>query len=368
MEKKLKVHFVIPTLAGGGAERVMLAVASALTDRFSVTLVALNGTGELRGSIPTDLPFRDLHAARARDSIPALLRFIARDRPDVIISTMHATTAVFLARLFLRRKPKHIGRLTEPYARTAASLAPINRLLFRLALRSCSRIISISEGLIPGASHALGIPVDRFYRIYNPTDLALVREGAISPLAMQIAHPALVAAGRLVEQKGYVHMLDALKRMHTAGYAAKLYILGTGPLEPLLRKHAAGIGLTNFVHFVGFDANPWRYMASADVFVLSSLWEGFGNVLVEALEVGVPIVATDCESGPREVLADGKYGRLVPPGDPIALADALIALLRNPEEMARYRVSGQSRAREFALEAIAEQYARVIQDEAEQNL
>ena len=139
-----------------------------------------------------------------------------------------------------------------------------------------------------------------------------------------------------------------------------LYILGEGSERPRLEKLIQDLGLHPVVRLLGFQPNPYATMRQADVFVLSSDYEGFGNVIVEAMALGVPVIATDCPYGPREILAGGKYGVLVPPGDEQALADAILSLLRDPDARRRLGVEAKKRAEEFSVEKIVLSYERLF--------
>jgi glycosyltransferase involved in cell wall biosynthesis len=173
--------------------------------------------------------------------------------------------------------------------------------------------------------------------------------------------PVLVACGRLVPQKAYPVLLRALATVRER-VPARLRILGEGPLRDELGALAEVLGVADAVTFEGFRPDPSAYMAAADVFVLSSEYEGFGNVIVEAMAAGAPVVATDCPYGPGEILEGGRHGVLVPPGDPEALAGALLRVLGDDVLRTRLRASGRERARDFAPAAVAARYGRLFQD------
>jgi glycosyltransferase involved in cell wall biosynthesis len=164
-----------------------------------------------------------------------------------------------------------------------------------------------------------------------------------------------IAAGRLVKKKGFDVLLDALARTRRRR-EVRLVILGEGPERSTLESRVAALGLRDVVALPGFVENPLAWFARADLFVLSSFAEGMPNAMLQAMAAGCPVVATDCPSGPREILEDGRWGTLVPPGDAGALAEAIAFALGSP----RARSDSRARAAAFGIDAIAEQYAGLL--------
>jgi glycosyltransferase involved in cell wall biosynthesis len=168
--------------------------------------------------------------------------------------------------------------------------------------------------------------------------------------------PAIVlGVGRLVRQKNFMNLLDAFARVRTQR-PARLIILGKGPLRTELLAHARNLGIAADVSLPGFIHHPYSYMRHANVFVLSSDWEGFGNVIVEAMANGCPVVSTDCPSGPNEILDGGRYGPLVPVNAPSALAEAILKVLAQPIEKKLL----QARASEFSIKSAANAYLEML--------
>ena len=168
-------------------------------------------------------------------------------------------------------------------------------------------------------------------------------------------HLNLVACGRLAAQKDYPSLLRAFKLILNER-SATLRILGTGELRSRLDELSTELGIQEHVVFLGFESNPYKYFVSADIFVMSSIFEGFGNVVVEAMMCGTPVVVTDCPFGPGEILESGKVGELVPVGKPEVLAEKVLKLASNPELMARRTGLGKLRAEDFTVQRIGERY------------
>jgi glycosyltransferase involved in cell wall biosynthesis len=169
--------------------------------------------------------------------------------------------------------------------------------------------------------------------------------------------PVICTVGRLVVPKGHTHLLRAFARLRKA-MPARLILIGEGPLERELREQADRLGISDSVAFLGWQENPCKYLAHSTLFAFSSLWEGFGIAVVEALACGVPVVAFDCNSGPREILQDGECGILVPVGDEARLAEAMLALLVDEARRSQLADLGRERAADFDVPAVFSVYER----------
>jgi glycosyltransferase involved in cell wall biosynthesis len=220
-------------------------------------------------------------------------------------------------------------------------------------------VICVSAGVAEDLVRYAPIPADRLSVIHNPVldDERLAASGTTCPHPWLAPDqpPVILAAGRLTPQKDFPTLLRAFGLLGSDA-AHRLMIIGEGEEHEALQRLTDRLGLGERVAFPGFVEEPLSYMRGACLFVLSSAWEGFGNVLVEAMAVGTPVVSTDCPSGPREILLDGALGPLVPPGDPGALADAIRAALTRPTDRDRLR----RRAREFSAEVVTRRYLDVL--------
>jgi glycosyltransferase involved in cell wall biosynthesis len=338
-----RLALLLPDMAGGGAERVALSLAEAfLAAGHEVDLVLMRAEGELLPLVPAGVRIVDLGARRIRSVLRPLIRYLRSRRPDALqVSMWPLTVIAIVAHRLARSKARlvvsdHIA-LSRQYGRPAS--------VFRL-LRATTRIfypwadarIVVSADAADDLASLSGIDRAGISVIYNPipappADIATIP--AIEAL-WGGAEARILTAGKLKEQKNQALLLTAFARL-VRERAARLMILGDGPLRADLEGLADRLGVSDRVVFAGFILDPWPYYASADLFVLSSDYEGFGNVLVEAMRCGLPVVSTDCPSGPREILADGDYGRLVPVGDEQALAAAMAQMLDAPRAPERLR-------------------------------
>jgi glycosyltransferase involved in cell wall biosynthesis len=219
---------------------------------------------------------------------------------------------------------------------------------------NAEQVICVSRGVANDLVRHVPAVSDKLRVIHNPVALdACERDAPLHPWLSQQLHPVILGAGRLSPQKDFATLLRAFARLEARLH---LIIIGDGPERNRLLRLAHELGIAHRVALPGFVSNPRAYMASAALFVLSSRWEGFGNVLVEAMAEGTPVVATDCESGPRDILMDGLLGPLAPVGDHETLALAMRAALSAPTDSSRLR----DRAADFSPARIAERYLQEL--------
>lgn len=361
-----RVAIFAPDMVVGGAERSMLNLAAGLTDRgHTVDLVLARARGPFLVDVPATVRMVDLKARRVLTSLIPLARYLRRERPAALISILHANIIAIWARR-LSGVPLH---LIVSERNTLSSEAQGFRQDLRLRVmpylvRSfypwADCVVAVSQGVADDLVRIAKIPRQHIRVIYNPIVTPQLREKAQAacnhPWFAPGEPPVVLGVGRLSVQKDFVTLIRAFGNVRRAR-PARLLILGEGEERPALEALVEQLDLGQDVSLPGFVANPCPYMARAGVFVLSSRWEGLPGVLIEALYCGSPLVATDCPSGSREILADGRYGRLVPVGDALALGGAIEATLdgRNP------RPSRESWQR-FEQETAVDQYARLLVD------
>jgi len=231
--------------------------------------------------------------------------------------------------------------------------------LLRLWYAQADAVVAVSAGVADEIAAVAQVPRAQIHVIHNPIDADRIARQAETipdhPWFQPGQPPVLLAAGRLHPQKDYPTLLRAFASLRKER-ELRLAILGEGHERPRLEQLIGGLGIGADVRLLGFQKNPFAFMARAAVFVLSSAWEGLGNVLIEALACGCPVVSTDCPHGPSEVLEKGRYGALVPVGDPEKLARAIGAALEGPGDAQ----AGLQRARAFDIRQIADHYVRLF--------
>jgi glycosyltransferase involved in cell wall biosynthesis len=329
----------LPSLAGGGAERAMLNVARGFRDLgHEVDLVLAAASGPYLDEVPGEVRVVDLGAGRVLAAIPGLVRYLRRARPDRLYAAMdHANLVALWARRLARVPTQVVLGVRDTWGPVAAGERNLRRALVgplaRLAYPGADGVLAVSNGVADALAAATGLARSRI--AVAPTPVITPELGRLAaapvghPWLAPGAPPVVLGCGRLVAQKDFPTLLRAFALLRRYR-PARLVILGDGPDREPLRALAAALGVAADLDLPGFEPNPFRFMARAGAFALSSMREGSPNVLVQALACGCPVVSTDCPSGPREILAGLDQGRLVPVGDHAAMAAALGALLDGP--------------------------------------
>lgn len=294
----------------------------------------------VRTSLPVGHPrFRliDLGTRYSMLAVAPLMRYF-RTNPGVpvLVAKDRAIRSAILARLLSRSRNRLVGQLNTNLSAALAE-KPFLQRLWRTGPMPwiypwIDAVVCVSEGVAEDTRRLTGLPKDRLPVIRNPViDAGLFEQSRATPPHpwLESAVPVILGAGRLTRQKDFPTLIRAFARLR-ACRDARLVILGEGPDHPALLRLIAELGLAAEVLLPGHVGNPYAWMARARLFVLSSRWEGSGNVLTEAMALGIPVVATDCPSGPAEMLAGGRYGTLVPVGDVDRLAEAMRLTLERP--------------------------------------
>ncbi len=367
------VALFLPSLEVGGAEKVFVQLANALAGRLKrVDLVLMDSGGPLRKNIAGNVAIVDLGHRRYREATRALARYFDRHEPAVIISSLYATgLSAIVARMISRHKPRVIvsghnsfrSKVDRPdNIKDRFLLEPLARLLFPRA----DAFIAVSQGVALDMQTSLRLAPGKFNVIYNPVvndELLGLAEAGNDHRWLQSPRRfrTLVTVGRLVEQKGYDVLIHAFRQV-AERIDCRLIVVGDGPQLSILRALSEREGVSDRIDFVGLQENPLKFVTRADLFVLSSRWEGLPTVLIEALACGCRIVSTNCPHGPDEILCGGKYGRLAHVADPVSLADAIVESLSGTakdEDEVRFL---RERSMDFSVEKSVDAYVRVMEE------
>jgi glycosyltransferase involved in cell wall biosynthesis len=361
------ISLFLPSLNGGGAERVALLLAQGMArSGHSVDLVLMIASGAYINQIPDGVRLINLNCSRLWTSTAALVRYLRRERPNALIGFMPLANGIAGWAKLASRVPTKLIFTEHNVVSLVFGDVDLRRywaLQFpiRFMYRFADRIVAVSNGVADGLRKLPGVISKNVHVIYNPAYMPAIEENAHAlsehPWLMDRAIPVLLSVGRLVKQKDFATLIrafDLVRRVRPA----RLIILGEDQERQALEQLVADLGLASLVRMPGFVSNPWGWMSRASVFVLSSQHEGFGNVLVEAMACGTPVVSTDCPSGPSEILDNGVYGELVPVGNSGELAAAILRTLDSsvaPEIL-------KHRARQFSEELAVERYLRLISE------
>jgi len=360
-----KIGIFLSSFGDGGAHKNMMHIAEWLTKQgHTVELIITKSDGPMEHAVPDNISIYNLDSSRVRYSLYGFIKYFRKSEFDSILATPTTCTLIAgIADILINCDTKVTLRIpvtlsNERYYTNPKGIETIFPIVTKYVFSKSESIIAISNGVKTDTMKTFGISGSNIKTIYNPA----ITDDIFDKMKEPVEHPffredntVFIAVGRLVEQKGFDVLINAFKNVEKQT-GAKLIILGDGKEKENLRRLRQDLSLTNSISFEGFVKNPYKYIYNSDVFVLSSLWEGFGNVVAEALACATPVVATDCDSGPAEILDNGKYGKLVPVGDITKLSKEMINALdqdQNKEVLL-------DRAQEFHIKNIGPQYEKMI--------
>jgi len=349
-------------MGGGGAARTILNIINYIDkEKFEPILVTLNFTYDYERFVHDDVTFIKLKTKRLRSAILPLAKLLRKERPDILFSTVPTYNIVAtLAKLLSFTKTTLIVREAAYLGGTKKENVKLK--IYGLFYRLANKVIALSEGVKENLINRYGINDNKIRVIYNPVDLHHIEREMVSDLQPDIQNickkesKIIVTAGRLVKEKDHFSLIQAFSLV-TKQLNSELIILGEGELETPLKDEAKRLQIENQVHFVGFKRNPYAIFKQADLFVLTSLTEGFGHVLVEAMATRTPVVSTKCKPGAVEVLDKGRYGLLCNVGDVADIAEKMLTgLTMSEKERNEIVQDGLNRAKHFDANVIVKQY------------
>jgi glycosyltransferase involved in cell wall biosynthesis len=355
------------SLRAGGAERAMVNLAGELSARGrEVAIVLVDGDGPLRELVAPGVELVDLRAYRAVAALPPFVQWLRARRPKVILSACANSNVVAVASARLAGggirtvvcEQTTLSRVARDTRRVRHRLAP---LAARWAYPRADAVVAVSGGVADDLTGSLGLSRGGIRVIPNPLTPRIATRADAAPAHEWLrdgGSPVLLSVARLTAAKDIPTLLRAFAKLR-AGRPARLLVLGEGEERRRLETLVSQLGHDADVDLAGYAPNPYSAMAAADAFVLSSRREGLPTVLLEALSLGMPVVATDCPSGPREILEGGRLGRLVPPGDPDALAGAMDAALGDGRTTPPHHALAR-----YSVEAVSDTYLEVLEPAA----
>lgn len=359
-----KIAIYIPSMMGGGAEKVVLLLANGMAARgIKVDLVLAKAIGPYLKELSPAVRVVDLGVKRAATSLFPLVSYLRRERPQAMLSALnHANIIAIWAKMLSNVNVKLVlsvhGNVSQSHAKSRSFREKSGLPLMRWFYPKADGIVAVSRGVADDLATFLKLPRSSVSVVYNPIDADAVRKLANKsfnyPWFQSQEVPVLVSVGRLVPEKDFSCLIQAFAKLRHSR-DARLIILGEGPLREDLEQEVRAFGLERDVFLPGFVDNPFAIMRAADLFVLSSAWEGFGNVLVEAMACDIPVISTDCPSGPAEILENGKWGHLVPVGDVNSLFSAMMEALDSTEHP-----DVSARASDFGVDQAVDGYLQLL--------
>ena len=313
--------------------------------------------------VPREVRLVELGSRRAATSLVKLMRYVKRERPRALLATMETPILVALiARLTFARSVRVVVRQANTFSALYNNRGLKNRLIKRILkflMPWADAVVANSRGSAEDLGRSVPKVAARVQVVPNP----VVTPELVEQAALPVEHPwfrdtgvpVILSVGRLAPAKDHATLLRAFARV-VSSQPARLVILGEGSERGNLLRLAEELGISEHVDLPGFQVNPFAYMARSRLLAHSSQYEGSPNVLVQAMACGTPVVSTDCDHGPREILEGGKWGRLVPVGDAEAMAEAILETLRDPIEPELL----VSRVSVYSAEASVDRYMEVL--------
>ncbi|MBY0493470.1 MAG: glycosyltransferase [Cyanobacteria bacterium] len=368
-----RICFVLPSLNGGGAERAAVQILNGLdAERWDRSLFLFAREGPYLDEVDASIPIHDAGTSSRSGRWRALRRHVAAERPDLVMAFLSYFTVLSAVRAgnvgtrvaFNQQTPMSAFLTDADYHWRRTWHKAVFSSVTRIGYAAADLIIATSKGVADDLTRAFAVDPAQIRVLANPVDLDRVRKAITEPVdesALPAGDgPLIVAAGRLAEAKNYPLLIDAVATVRER-MPVRLAILGEGEIEPVIRQHIERRGLSNAVSLLGFHANPWKFIARADVFALTSRYEGFGNVLIEAMACGVPVVAT-ASPGTRDIITNGVDGLLADAHTPAAVADALIRVLGDSAYLRQLRAGARVSAEKFGLEKAVARYDAVLRE------
>ena len=362
----INICFVLNDLAGGGAERTAINLINHLDrQKFSPTLLLFKRNGPFLRHLQSHVNIVDLGSQRSRYSLLPLARYFRKNQPDLVFSTLLFTNALTVL-VALAACPRAVRIVRETNSWTAAGRNKWSwpDRLIGWSYRLADKVVSLSQGVAADCIYRYHLAPEQIQVIYNPIDIAHIehlasQEAKDCPFAAgRSGYFEIMAIGRMTRQKGFDLLLQALALIKTVNW--RLTILGEGEDRNELETLAATLGIQKRVLMPGFQENPFAWLKRADLFVLSSRWEGFGHVIAEAMACGVPILATPCPFGPIEIITDGVDGILCNEISVAGLTAQIEYLALNEEVRKRLAFNAKQSVRRFDVKKIVQEYEEMF--------
>jgi glycosyltransferase involved in cell wall biosynthesis len=341
LPSKPKIGIFVSFSGRGGVERMIVNLSEGLIALgCSVDLVLVKARSAYLDELPSEVNVVKLGSSHALSSLPALIQYLRGARLTALLAAKdRANQVAILSKRLSGVSTRVVVRMGTNVSAALRGRHPLREWIWYLPMRLtyplADGVVAVSKGVAADVARITGLPLERLHVIPNPVAtprlFRLAREPIGHPWFGKGQAPVILGVGRLTRQKDFPTLIKAFAAVRPKR-RCRLVILGDGRDQAALRQLAEQMGVKDDFDLPGFVENPYPFIKGASLFVLSSLWEGSPNVLTEALVLGVPSVATDCPSGPRDIMAGGRYGPLVPVGDEHAMAEAMLATLASPPD------------------------------------
>ncbi|WP_156874348.1 glycosyltransferase [Planococcus halocryophilus] len=362
MKKKILVFLF--QLNGGGAEKTVVNILNKLdSSKFNIVLVLGNDkNNHYMDLLSENVTVKYLDCGKLRKCLLKLRKTIILEKPDLLFTTMNPNNIMLVVAEFISfRKIPVIVR--EANNRTqSGTVTVLNKLITKICYNYAAKVISLSHGVKEDLINNFKIKQEKIKVIYNPIDIDYINQiknEEILDIEINGNEKTIISVGRLEEQKDFTTLIRAFNLVQSQ-IKSRLLILGKGSQEGSLKKLVTTLNLEEKVIFLGFKENPQKYVKNSDLFALTSKWEGFGHVIVEAMAVGTPVVVTNCNSGPLEIIKNNEYGILSNVEDYVDISNKIINLLKNDVLSAEYSCKGLLRSEDFKSDKIVKEYEEIF--------
>lgn len=366
---KSRLIFFIPTFAGGGAERVASHLIPYLSKHFDLLIVLIEK--KIEYNIHDNIKIHFLsnkplslfgHILNFPLHIIKFIKILMEVKPDAVLSFMEQANIINLLSAFFNKHKTIISQRTNPIKQyeNKGLLGIIIKFLSRIFYKKADKILSVSQGVKDKLTANYHIKDEKILVISNPV---IIKKANMQTSSKTLLNGSryILNVGRLdIKTKGLDVLLAAFSIICKIFSDIYLVIVGEGKDRENIISLSEKMGLKEKIILTGWQKNPFQYMNDAELFILSSNYEGWPNVIIEAMSQGCPVIATDCETGPKEIIKDNKFGILAPVKNPDEIARAAIKLLSDKNLKEHYREMGIKRAKEFDIEIIGKKYADVI--------
>lgn len=374
LEKKIKIAFFLPSLEGGGTERNTVNLINGLSKRnFEISLILGYIKGPFVKEVSKEISVINLNTQHFYLLLFKFIKYFRKESPDIFVSAFpHINIISIIAKSFARVKTKLVlGERTTISCLTDSARTFFGRLIayflpyfIRFFYPRADKIVCVSKGVAEDLSKIINLP-NKIIVIYNPVIsdriYRLTKEKVFHPWFLDKKTPTILAVGRLIKAKDYPTLLRAFNLV-SQKKIIHLVILGKGEEKERIELLGQKLEISKDIVFLGFQKNPYKYMSKASVFVLSSSREGFPSTLIEAMACGVPVVSTDCQSGPNEIIKNGKNGILVSVGDWKSLAEAILKLLNDSNLRKELLYEAKKETKDFLIEKSVLEYDKLFKE------
>lgn len=367
---RIRIAFFLGSMSGGGAERVVLNILKSIdTEIFSCLLIVKKDKGEYKQEFLKLVEVKKLGGNSFLQRAKSLKNLLRENQADVVLSYARpANYLLIFTRMIFRLKniKTAINEVNNLTAKIDLRYSPFKKKLIRkltpFLYTRVDFIVTQSEGIKNDLVQNYKVPEKRITRVYNAIDIDAIFEKRTEDIDEHLpeADLKMVAVGRLEKQKAFDQLIKAVSRLEDIDY--RLLIIGEGTLKETLQRQIDDLGLQDRVRLLGFKNNPWAYMYRSDLFILSSIFEGFGNVIVEAMACKCAVISTDCDFGPPEIIQHGRSGLLVPVNNVEAVESEIRNLNKDKSKLNQLAMNAEDRSRDFHRDLICQEFEKLIEE------